>query len=172
MTKSISPPTIILRTELAGYIILGLLLAALLAIDCYFLIQGEFNKPIVLLAFAGFTIFVFVLLLNYFRTTIVIDKYSISFQNLFKQKTIAFLNVYKVETISKIKSVSNHGVDSKMAMMLFSYDDVLEIPIKYFSKKSLTILGKTIVSKCQKAEINRLTILMSEGQMPSLFRTK
>jgi len=112
------------------------------------------------------------MLINYSKTKIIVEDFSLIYETLFKRKMVSFDQIIKIETSANIEGISHQGqVRAKYALILYSHKEKIDIRIKTFSRKNLTELARLIIAKCPTAEIDVQTHKMAEGKMPSAFKS-
>jgi hypothetical protein len=116
----------------------------------------------------AFFLFLVGLLINYLRTRIILDEYSISYVTLFRKKTMTYGEIIRIDTYAKGQP-SAQGMHGTYETILHSHQDKITIRIKLFSRKNLKELAATLIHKCKQAEIDEQTKMMSDGKMPSIF---
>ena len=161
---------IVFRQELAGIIVLILMIAGSIAASVLVMTSGNGTSGLQWMCIAMVLLFAF-LLWNYVARKIIVDELGITHRSLFNTASFSFGEVTKIETKAKLESVhvTSGSLHVRYDLILHSYDKRMTIPIKSFSRKSLKELATLLVIRCVSADIDNGTYLMTKGKMPSVF---
>jgi hypothetical protein len=161
MIKTIKP-------QIFGAIVLSVINLLLISIIVAGLTGLLHPQPMMYILWFILFLFMFLLLLNYLKTKVIIDDQMITYSRLLKKNSLQYQNIIKVESHAKGQA-GQHGVYGKYETVLYSEAESVSIPIKIFSRKDLKELATLLLSKCSQATIDEQTRLMTEGKMPSIF---